>query len=229
MSAPSHRFRLAVVALLVYALGALVFVWPLPQDLSSHVTGDPAGDTGAYVWNAYVFLYNLSTGSSVFSTDRILALAGEVSLALHNNSLMLSAIAAPFIPAFGVIASFNIALIAILVLNPFCAYLLARHETRSFFPSLLGGALFGFSPFISARVEGHMSLATAFGLPLTILLARVATERRTAASWSLVGGGLTICAISDPYYLIFGLLGVAVVGVAEAARIERVPGRRRPW
>src|SRR5262245_362211 len=206
MSAPSHRFRLAVVALLVYALGALVFVWPLPQDLSSHVTGDPAGDTGAYVWNAYVFLYNISHGSSVFSTDRILALAGEVSLALHNNSLVLSAIAAPFIPLFGVVASFNLALIAVLTLNPFCAYLLARHETGRKAESLIAGALFGFSPFISARVEGHMSLATAFGLPLTVLLARLAVQRRNVTAWALVGASLTVCAISDPYYLVFGIL-----------------------
>lgn len=223
------RLRPHAFAFLAYAIAATVFVWPLPAHLSTHITGDPSGDAGAYVWNAYVLLYNLSTGSSVFTTDRILALAGEVSLALHNNSLLLSAFAAPFIPAFGVIASFNFALIAILTLNPFCAYLLARHETGRDTESLIAGALFGFSPFISARVEGHMSLATAFGLPLTVLLARIAVRRRSALPWCLVGAGLTLCAISDPYYLVFGILAVTAIGLAQVATLEPVALTPRPW
>ena len=224
-----HRLRFDASAFLAYAIAATIFVWPLPAHLSTHITGDPAGDAGAYVWNAYVFLYNLSTGSSVFTTDRILALSGEVSLALHNNSLLLSAFAAPFIPTFGVIASFNSALIAVLTLNPFCAYLLARHETGRRTESLIAGALFGFSPFISARVEGHMSLATAFGLPLTVLLARRAVRRRGALPWVLVGAGLTLCAVSDPYYLVFGLLAVTVISLAEVASAEPITLARRAW
>jgi len=229
MSPALHRLRFDLFAFLAYAIAVMIFVWPLPVHLSTHITGDPAGDAGAYVWNAYVFLYNLNAGSSVFATDRILALAGEVSLALHNNSLLLSAFAAPFIPIFGVIASFNLALIAILTLNPFCAYLLARHETGRTRESLIAGALFGFSPFISARVEGHMSLATTFGLPLTVLLARRAMQQRSLTSWGLVGGGLTVCAVSDPYYLVFGLLAVAVIGLAEIASLQEVARKPSSW
>jgi hypothetical protein len=224
-----HRLRFDALAFLVYALGAIVFVWPLPTHLSTHITGDPAGDAGAYVWNAYAFLYNITHGSSVFTTDRILALAGEVSLALHNNSLVLSALAAPLIPFFGVVASFNLALIAVLALNPFCAYLLARHETGRRAESLVAGALFGFSPFIGARVEGHMSLATAFGLPLTVLLARLAVRRRSLTTWALVGVGLAICAVSDPYYLVFGILAVSAIGFAEIASLEPLPPNAGRW
>jgi hypothetical protein len=224
-----HRLRFDAFALLACAVGAIAFVWPLPAHLKTHITGDPAGDAGAYVWNAYVFLYNLSRGSSVFTTDRILTLAGEVSLALHNNSLVLSAFAAPLIPIFGVVASFNLALIAVLTLNPFCAYLLARHETGRRTESLIAGALFGFSPFIGARVEGHMSLATAFGLPLTVLLARLAVRRRNVTAWALVGAGLTVCAISDPYYLVFGIVAVAAIGLARIASLEPVAATPRAW
>ena len=114
------------VALLSYALLAVLFVWPLPVKLSDHITGDPAGDAGAYVWNAYVFSHNLATGGPLFATDRILSFTHEASLALHNNSLLLSALAAPLIPAMGVVGSLNVALILILILNPFSAYLLGR-------------------------------------------------------------------------------------------------------
>ena len=211
-----------VAAFAGYALLVLVFVWPLPVNLADRITGDPAGDAGAYVWNAYVFSRNVSLGTSVFRTDRVLALANEASLALHNNSLLLSALAAPLVPAFGVIAAFNLALIFILVLNPFCAYLLARHETGTTGPAWLGGALFGFSPYLSARVEGHMSLATAFALPLVVLFARRAMAGGGPADCALIGISLALCAASDPYYLVFGVIALAVVWLFERATLEPV-------
>jgi hypothetical protein len=215
-------------AFLGYAALTLLFVWPLPTRLADHITGDPAGDAGAYVWNAYVFSRNLAAGSSVLQTDRILSFASEASLALHNNSLLLSAMAAPLIPILGVIGSFNTALVLILILNPFCAYLLAWRETRAWAPSFLGGLLFGFSPFISARVEGHMSLATAFGLPLLLLATRSAVAGGSALQWCFVGVALAVCAASDPYYVVFGVMAVAVVWGFERATVRPLPRVHRP-
>lgn len=226
---PGHRAGPALLAFLGYALLVLLFVWPLPADLSSRITGDPAGDAGAYVWNAYVFSYNLSTGLPLFSTDRIFAFTREASLALHNNSLILSALAYPLIPALGVVASFNLALILVLILNPFCAYLLARYETEDEGPSWIAGALFGFSPFVSARLEGHMSLATVFGLPLVLLAARRAMRIDTKAAWALVGVALVLCAASDPYYLVFGVLAVGTVWLFERVGIERFESAGLKW
>lgn len=221
---PSRRDAgVHLVALLSYALLILLFVWPLPSVLADHITGDSAGDTGAYVWNAYIFSRNMAAGASVLQTDRILAVARDASLALHNNSLLLSALAAPLTPLFGFIASFNLAFIGILILNPFCAYLLAWHETRSRAPAWIGGALFGVSPYISARVEGHMSLATAFGLPLVVLLARRALVSGTRLDWALVGAALALCAASDPYYLIFGVIAVILAWLFERVTLEPLP------
>lgn len=226
---PRRRAGPALLAFLGYALLALLFVWPLPAQLSNRITGDPAGDAGAYVWNAYVFSYNLATGLPLFSTDRILAFTREASLALHNNSLILSALASPLIEALGVVASFNVALILVLILNPFCAYLLARYETNDEVPSWIAGALFGFSPFLSARLEGHMSLATAFGLPLVLLAARGAMRAGTKAAWALVGLALAVCAASDPYYLVFGVIGVGVVWSFERVGVERIESAGLGW
>lgn len=208
---------------LSYALLALLFVWPLPLKATDHLTGDPAGDTGAYVWNAYVFSRNMAAGSSILETDRILSFQKESSLALHNNSLILSSLADPLIPAFGVIGSFNAALILLLVLNPFCAFLLAWYETKAWAPAWIAGALFGFSPFVSARVEGHMSLATAFALPLVVLLTRRAIATSSPLGWALTGGALALCAGSDPYYLVFGVIAVTAVWLFERVSLEPLP------
>ncbi|MEO8500169.1 MAG: hypothetical protein ABI565_04585, partial [Vicinamibacteria bacterium] len=222
------EFRLSISALAGFTLLALLFVWPLSANLTDQVTGDPAGDTGAYVWNAYVFSRNIASGSSLLHTDRVLSFAKEASLALHNNSLFLSALAAPLVPAIGVIAAFNVALVLILILNPFSAYLLARHETGTFGPAWLGGALFGFSPFISARIEGHMSLATAFALPLVVLFARRGLTRDRPSPWAFLplGVSLALCAASDPYYLVFGVIVVALVWASEYAYLDPLPQAR---
>ena len=225
---PRRDLGLHVLAFLGYALLVLVFVWPLPSSLADHITGDSAGDAGAYVWNAYIFSRNIAAGVSVLHTDRILALVSEASLALHNNSLLLSALAAPLSPTFGFIASFNMALIEILILNPFCAYLLAWHETRSRGAAWLAGGLFGFSPFISARVEGHMSLATAFGLPLVVLFTRRALGAGSPLDWVLAGGALAVCAASDPYYLIFGMIAMALAWLFEYVTLEPLPRAQSP-
>ena len=42
-------------ALVGFACAAVALSWPLPLHLSTHLTGPPAGDTGVYVWNQWVF------------------------------------------------------------------------------------------------------------------------------------------------------------------------------
>ena len=45
--------------LLGYAVVAIVFSWPLPLNLGTHLTGNPGGDTGVYVWNQWVFRHEI--------------------------------------------------------------------------------------------------------------------------------------------------------------------------
>ena len=52
---PSGRWRWHVYALFGYAVAAVVFTWPLTPQIGTHLTGSPAGDTGVYVWNQWVF------------------------------------------------------------------------------------------------------------------------------------------------------------------------------
>ena len=74
---------LAVV--LGYVLAALAFSWPLPLHLATHLTGDPGGDTGVYVWNQWVFQHEiLEQGRFPYFTDKIFSLTGRANLSLHN-------------------------------------------------------------------------------------------------------------------------------------------------
>ena len=80
-----NRRRCHFYALLGYAAVAVVFTWPLVPNISTHLTGSPAGDTGVYVWNQWVFRHELlDNHRSPYFTDKIFSLSGRANLSLHN-------------------------------------------------------------------------------------------------------------------------------------------------
>src|SRR5690349_12918235 len=146
--------QLAVV--LGYVLAALAFSWPLPLHLATHLTGDPGGDTGVYVWNQWVFHEELMTGHNPMATGKILSLTSRVDLTQHNYTPFLNVLALPLIPLIGVIASFNSVFLIVCVLNALAMYGLARRATgASRVEAWLAGLVFAWSPLMIARTTGH--------------------------------------------------------------------------
>src|SRR5688572_6811782 len=107
-AAMSARWRVHACALLAYVMLALVFAWPLPLHLSTHLTGSPEGDTGVYVWNQWVFHHAITLRTSPYSTDRIFAMTGQADLSLHNYTVLADLLALPLIDSLGVVKTFNI-------------------------------------------------------------------------------------------------------------------------
>ncbi len=69
--------------------------------------------------------------------------------------------------SYGPMFSFNMVELAAPALAAWTAYLLCRRITRSFFPALIGGFFFGFSPSLIDEVgQGHPSLTLVFLVPL---------------------------------------------------------------
>ena len=69
--------------------------------------------------------------------------------------------------SYGPMFSFNVVELAAPALAAWTAYLLCRRITRSFFPALIGGFFFGFSPSLIDEVgQGHPSLTLVFLVPL---------------------------------------------------------------
>jgi len=42
-----------------FVLLAAATTWPLPVRFTTHVLGDPTGDTGVYLWNLWIFRHEL--------------------------------------------------------------------------------------------------------------------------------------------------------------------------
>lgn len=227
-----HAPRLAVV--LGYLVAALVFTWPLPMQLSTHLTGDPGGDTGVYVWNQWVFHQELIEGHNPLRTEKILALTTpRVDLSQHNYTPFLNLLALPLISTFGVITSFNLVFLAICVLNGVMTYGLARRVTgASRWDAWLAGLLFAWAPAMVARTTGHYSLVAAAALPAFVWCLVNAERSRSVRDAALMGLCMAWAALSDAYFGIYcvmiALLYLAAV-VVRITRGERAAPRAWKW
>lgn len=205
MGSKSWPRHLAAIA--GYLAVTLAFNWPLPLRLASALTGPPAGDTGVYVWNLWVFRHELiAHHASPFFTHEILSLTPSVPLTLHNYTTFADLIAVPLIPIFGMTATFNLIYLLSSVLTAYAMFLLARHVTRATGESWLAGLLFGFAPALIARSTAHFSLVQAAPLPIFLLLVRRLECRGLARDAILAGTTLAWAYMCDPYYAVYAVL-----------------------
>jgi hypothetical protein len=201
-------FKLRANTNLLAAIGflglAIAQAWPLPLYLGTRLTGSPSGDTGAYVWNTWVFAHELLTSHRVpLSTLMILPLDGLTDLSLHNYTLVADLLAVPLQPLFGVVASFNLIYLASVALAGWGTFLLARRVTGRVVESWIAGALFACSPFLVARSTAHFSLVAAAPLPFFLLAFEQTWRTRRVRDALLMGATVAWAAGSDPYYAVY--------------------------
>jgi hypothetical protein len=203
----SFRHTLHARALAGYAVLATAFSWPLPLRLGTHLVGVPAGDTGVYVWNLWVFSHELTTRHAhPLFTSTIFSLDTRADLSLHNYTIFADLLAVPLLPLFGVVGTFNVLYLLMLVVNGYAMFLLARHVSRGAVEAWLAGALFAFAPCLIARSTAHFSLVMAAPLPLFVLLLRRMDQRPGWATAAAAGTVLAWAALCDPYYGVYCLL-----------------------
>jgi hypothetical protein len=221
--------RLAVV--FGYVFAALLFSWPLPLQLSTHLTGDPGGDTGVYVWNQWIFHQELTTGHNPMSTEKILSLTARVDLTQHNYTAFLNLLALPLITPLGVITAFNVVFLAICVLNGLAMYGLARRATTASRPEAwLAGLVFAWSPAMVARTTGHYSLVAAAALPAFVWCLMKAERSRSPRDAALVGLCMAWAGLSDAYFGIYCVLIGLIYIATQVITVTRTPGLApRAW
>ena len=124
-------------------------------------------------------------GHNPFVTHVLWAPHGS-NLAWTTSIPGLALLLAPVTLAAGAVAAYNTAAILLPALAAWTAFLLCRHLTRSFWASLAGGYLFGFSSYLLAQELGHLHMTSVFLVPLAALVAaalpRGRARRRAASS-----------------------------------------------
>src|SRR5918995_2444256 len=176
----SRRWLPHARAILLYAVVALAFAWPLPVQLSTHLTGSVDSDTAVYVWNQWVFQHELVENRSLpYFTGKIFSLTPKANLSLHNYTTFANLLALPLIPRLGVVAAFNVVFLTLTVLTAYAMFLLARDLTKGAeAESWLAGLLLAWCPVLVTRGAGHFSLVAAAPLPIFLLLLLRTTEHQ---------------------------------------------------
>jgi hypothetical protein len=126
-------------------------------------------DPQIFIWSIGWWPHAIAHNLSAVHTHAIWAPQGQ-NLAWATS---VPAVALPFAPLTwlaGPVVSYNVAALLMPTLAAWTAFLLCRHLTRSLWPSVVGGYLFGFSSYMIGQIEGHMHMTSVFLLPLIALV-----------------------------------------------------------
>jgi hypothetical protein len=128
---------------------------------------DPALMMWSLVWWPHAAINRINP----FLTDVVFAPTG-LNLTWQTTIPFASAVASPLTLTAGPVAAYNVLCLAALTFDAWCAFILCRYLSRSFWPSCIGGFVFGFSAFFLGHlVFGDLHMLVAPALPLIVYVA----------------------------------------------------------
>ena len=238
-----HRLQSPAALTIYFALAILL----LDRGLIGHSgyyigrSTDPPQSMWFFKWWMFALAHRLNP----FVTDYVWAPAG-INLAWTTFVPLPSWISIPLQLTVGEPAAYNIIVTLAPPLAAFSAFLLCRRVTGAFWPSILGGYIFGFSPYMLGEVLEHLVLIAIFPVPLIALLTLKKLDgeisaRRFAialaalltiqflcsvelfATVTMVGGFALLLALAifegDLRTRLAGLIAPAIAGYAIAAAV----------
>src|ERR1035437_10098618 len=157
-------------ALSIYGAISLLFVdRALLGHLSDYYIGRET-DPPMFMWYIRWWRYAFDHRINPFLTDLLWAPVG-INLAWTTFVPLPSLISIPLQVTVGEPATYNIGVMLMPPLAAFSAFLLCRRVSGAFWPSVLGGYIFGFSPYMLGQVLAHLHMVAVFPVPLIALLA----------------------------------------------------------
>ncbi len=178
----SPALRGAIAAAIFCAISYLIFGRGLHGAFTTRFIGSGT-DPSAFFWFLAWWPYALGHHLNPMFTDLLWAPHG-ISLAWGTPIPLPAAAAAPITLTAGPIAAYNVLCLIAAPAAAFSAYLLCAWITKKFWPSVLGGAIFGFSAYMFGQTLAHVDIVMVFPIPLMVLVALkyFAGEIRTRAA-----------------------------------------------
>jgi hypothetical protein len=215
------------MALLVYtAVSFGFYVLPILSRFAGAHAGIGGNDGQTFAWSLVWWPHAIGEGLNPLFTDALWAPSG-VSLAYVTTIPGPSLLMWPITELFGPLVSLNLLTVAAPPLAGWAAFLLCRKVTGSFWASLAGGYLFGFSTYVVYQLTGHPNLALAFPVPLGAYL----VIRRVEGSLGPVAFVIGMAAVLAGLFSIFtelfataslfgglALLGTLALGPSDLRR-----------
>jgi hypothetical protein len=176
----------SLLAFAIYLfLSLMFFARMLPGHFFDYYIGRDT-DPSLYMWSIAWWPYVVRHHAHPFLTSLIWAPHG-MNLAWVTCLPLLGIVAMPLTTTLGPLATFNIIALLLPPLAAFTAFLLCRRLSGAFIPALLGGFVFGFSPYVVGQLLSHINLILIFPIPLiAYLVARRIDESLTRASFVML-------------------------------------------
>jgi hypothetical protein len=237
MTRVSARFadRWSIAALAIYAALSLTFFGrALEGDLCGVYLGR-GSDASFLMWAISWWPYAIRHGLNPFLCRFVWAPSG-FDLAWSGGMPLPALVAAPLTALVGPVATYNVIGLSAPAVAAWCAFLLCRLITGAWWPALIGGYLFGFSPYMLGQlIDGHLNLTLLFPIPLIVTLAllrltEAITPTKFSALMTIAFVALFLCsielaattAIFGAVALVLGWWNADAAGRAALVRIARL-------
>ena len=214
------------------ALAIYTTVWlttaakSLLQDVGAAHLDQRNMDPNFYTWCLRWWPWAIAHGQNPLFAHVIRAPAGT-SLAWVTTVPPVALLGTPLTLAAGPIAAFNILTAIALPLSAWAAFVLCRRLTRQFWPSLAGGAVFGFSAYeMNHVVAGQLNLVYSLLVPILGYLVVRWREQSISVRAFVILAGLTMAVqfylFLETFADLTAILAVALIlGIALAGREAR--------
>ncbi len=228
----ASRARLQSLAVFLFfcALSLFVFGRSLLGHPGEWFMGE-RHDPSLYIWSMVWWPYALSHRLNPFLTKMVWYPDG-FNLAWATITPIASWVAAPVTAMLGPIASFNLLCMLMPALAAWACYALCRHITGRLWPSVFGGYLFGFSPFmLNHEVLGQLHMLGAFPVPLVVLAGlRHLDGKMGRPAFVATLAALLVCEflLSAELFASLSVMGAVALGLAFFIDRPGLGARLRP-
>lgn len=220
----------------VYLLFAVVLWWHVWTTGPASTTTCGCGDAARFLWFFEWPVYAIGHGHSVLYSQWIFHPTG-INLLDDTSVLGLGILLGPVTALFGPVAGMNVALTLAPALSALAAFALLRRWVTWWPAALVGGLIYGFSPFVVTELALNQLNIAFLAVPPLVVMALDELLVRQGRSPIRVGAVLAVLFVVEFFIStevlvitgVFVVLGVALVVVVAAVRRPEELRRRMAY
>ncbi len=230
LTSKRRRWLLGTFAAGLYLLLACLAYWPVAPLDGSHIVGCACSDQAQEVWFLNWTAFAVLHGHNPFFTDYLMTPKGS-NLGTNTAMPLLGLLGLPVTATAGAVAAYNLWLRLAFAVSGFSMYLLLRRYSTWWPAALIGGVLYGFSPYMIGQSHAHLFLTFVPIPPLVVALVDdwlVSNRRPAGRSGVLLGIAAGLQYLISPEVLAMTAIAAGVGVAALCARHRQLVRERWP-